>query len=464
MQTPTGELTIFGVFTIYQEEIATNWGWNELTLAQYRASLQNIIIPCIEDHNTRPIDLYTPEFISSVVTRIAELGHQKYPGKGYERETLIRFRHILNVTVYTAILHLLCPDVWKKTNDILRKRKSEKRTPIRFFSPADDLRIIQYIKENLFSSGEMRGLYIMMCTRCRENEAAGLTWGNIRDNKEDPRLLTVHLLETTKLDSNENKIGGKTENAPREITLTLEQSEFVRKMQRSLEEKWEKKGGDLSAFNRLRVAAKKNLWGACRSRDLSEAANKMFAELGLSDMIATLSRQLAQNAIAYAENPDFWETPPETSATCYSLRRAAASFDRVLGIDMEDRKYLMGHVVSGTTYAHCFKDAKHQCELAEKSADRPGLNTICSQVSTLERTLEVQGAYCDTILVSSNNGRIVGMICTEEPGDQVHLKVSSTVPCKLTVSSDFLDPHKEYSWKINVKRDLHEQYERAEGG
>lgn len=463
MQTADGEITLFGVFNVYQEEIASNWGWNDRTVEQYRLSLQNTIIPCVDSHNARPIGSYTPEFMTQVLNRIEECKCQKCQGDGYAPETLKRFRHIMAVTVRTAILHMLCPDVWKDPCNSIRRGKSEHARPVRFFSPADDLRIIQYIRKNARSSGAMRGLYIMMCTRCRENEAAGLTWGNIRDNEENPQLLTVYLLESTELQSNDNKLGGKTDNAPRSITLTLDQSEFVRNLRKILEEKWRKRGGNASGFNRLRVAARKNnLWNACRSRHLSEAANMMFSKLKLTDAVETLNRNLASGAIEYAENPDYWETPPETSATCYTLRRAAATFDRVLGIDMDDRQYLMGHAVSRTAYDHCFRDAKHQCEIAKQSADRPGVNTICLPISQLCDTLENKDSYCDIVATSKNNDRIVGMVSTIEPGDRIRLEVRATKPCKLTVKSSVLQPHQKYSWRVNVKRKLHKLYENAE--
>lgn len=459
MRTPDGKFTLYGVLSIYDQEIADNWGWNEQTLAQYRACLQNTIIPHIGDHNTRSIEQYTSEYIEYVIARIEE--HRRCcPESDYAPETLNRFRHIMEVTVYTAILHMLCPDVRKDSNAAIRNHVSGKGKPVRFFTPKDDLRIIRYIMDHVRSSGQMRGLMIMMCTRCRENEAAGLIWDDIRDNEADPQLLTVYFAETTQLNSSDPKLGGKSMNAPRQMTLTLEQSKFVRDLRKLLMEEWEKLGGRLSDFGKSRVAAKnENLWGACQSRHLSEAANMMFAELNLSDAMATLNLELAKAAVEYVENPDFYENAPERSATCYTLRRAASSFDRVLGIPMEYRKYLMGHATSGTIYSHCFVDADHQCIIARKCADRPGLNTIDTQVSPLNDVLELNGEYRNVISATCDNGRIVGMISTIEPGDRIHLNVSSTVPLKMNVKSCFLQPSDEYTWYINVKRKLHELYE-----
>ena len=469
MQTENNEFTLLGVFTLYTSEITSNWNWNEQTLAQYHASLLYTIIPCIDDHNQRPIQLYTPEYMDSVIKRIEELGHERYEN-GYTPDTLNRFRHIMAVTVRTAIAHLLCPDVWreKPNTAIGSKQRRSSAKPVRYFLPDDELRIIRYITENAYHYGEMRGLYIMMCTRSRANEAAGLTWEMIRPNEDDPELLTISIMQTTQLKSVDTKLGGKTANAPRQITLTADQSAFIRDLRSRLEERWVKKGGDISAFCKSRVATRKNkLWEPCRARHLSDAANAMFAELNLSDTLAVISRGLAKEALEYTENPDFWETPPETSATCYTLRRAAATFDRVLGIDMEDRQYLMGHAVSNATYPHVFRDARHQSVLAQKAADRPGLNKIQTPVSRLDEALTLRGAYHDTVLANYDGGRIIGMISTEEPGDQLRLVIHSAGPCKLIVKSNVQDPPDEYTWKINVKRRLYEMYETAleeEGG
>ena len=340
----------------------------------------------------------------------------------------------------------------------------EKNKPVRYFIPTDDLRIIRYIKERTLKSGEMRGLYIMMCTRCRENEAAGITWEMIRDNEDNPKLLTVSFLQTTQLMSADTKFGGKTNNAPRQVTLTLEESEYIRNIRSQLEERWINKGGSLSTFGRMRVAIRKNKPGdACRARHLSEAANNMFAELNMYDAMADLNRSLANESIEYVENPDYWEVPPETSATCYTLRRAAATFDRVLGIDLHDRQYLMGHAVANMPYSHIFVDAYYQCLIAQQSADRPGLNTIQPRTTTLDGVLELQDAYHDIVLASFDNGRIVGQIRTEEPGDRLHLVVNSTVPCKIIINSSVNNPpRKKESWNVNVKRKLHEMYANAE--
>lgn len=462
-QTLDGDLTLYGVFCIYTQEIASHWGWNEQTLAQYLSNLVNTIIPCIDDHNSRPINLYTPEFIDDIVKRIETLGYQKSE-TGYAPETLNRFRHIMSVTLRTAVAHMLCPDPWKQHNSVIpSKRSSSQAKPVRYFTPSDELRVIRYITENAYKVGEMRGLYVMLCTRCRENEAAGLTWEMIRDSEADPQLLTISIMQTTQLTSTLSKLGGKTANAPRQITLTADQSAFIRSLRDFQEEKWIKKGGKSSDFPKSRVATRKNKPTApCRARHLSDAANAMFAELHLSDKFENVSRRLALKAIEHVENPDYEDIAPETSATCYTLRRAAATFDRVLGIDMQDRQYLMGHAVSNAAHTHIFRDAQHQCVLAQKSADRPGLNKIYTPTSKLDGVLELRGSYCNTVLASHKNGRITGMVFTDEPGDHLQIKLHSSVPCKLIVKTGVQDPQSEYSWEVNVKRKLHEMYKKPE--
>lgn len=119
----------------------------------------------------------------------------------------------------------------------------------------------------------------------------------------------------------------------------------------------------------------------------------------------------------------------------------------------------MGHAVSYTVYSHCFVDADHQCIIARKCADRPGLNTIDTQISSLNDVIELNGEYRNVVSAVCDNGRIVGMISTIEPGEQIHLNVSCTVPLKMLVKSGVLQPNEEYTWYINVKRKMHELYE-----
>ena len=207
------------------------------------------------------------------------------------------------------------------------------------FSLKEEEKASKFFLSSFEAHGGIVGLAVMFFVGVRENEACGLCFKDIKEMKHHPGTYYLDVgYETTKINSNDLKGGGKTRNAPRRLVLLPEQYEFLKKRMEYVEHQTGSSCLDLPI-----VCRGDRFDVRCSTIDLSVEGRRFFKDVMKmrESEIAATSTEMVLN-----ENGEFYEEDPTT----YFLRRNAATRLYVHDLSIEECQYFMGHDIESARF------------------------------------------------------------------------------------------------------------------
>ena len=207
------------------------------------------------------------------------------------------------------------------------------------FSLKEEEKASKFFLSSFEAHGGIVGLAVMFFVGVRENEACGLCFKDIKEMKRHPGTYYLDVgYETTKINSNDLKGGGKTRNAPRRLVLLPEQYEFLKKRMEHVEHQIGSSCLDLPI-----VCRGDRFDVRCSTIDLSVEGRRFFKndmKMRESEIAAT-STEMVLN-----DDGEFYEEDPTT----YFLRRNAATRLYVHDLSIEECQYFMGHDIESARF------------------------------------------------------------------------------------------------------------------
>lgn len=350
--------------------------WAESTVRQYLNDLTRRLIP--NCYNNIPLEDYTQETVLQIMRNI----QKRY---NFDEKTMSHYRWLFWKIYEAGLTNELYPNklFWKELDIVGRHyaNKSSKRRLLvqkRTLSISEEVKLLSYFEQLDPSSapGEAYGLLLMYCMPMRNQEAAGLNFGDIRAFSHNDDASAIYLYKTTGTNTNRVKAGGKTRNMFRILPILKfakriieARKEFLKEISvaSDLMEKME--------VDDLPIVCKgKNYKVRCNSGDISNFARDLFQKLGIGKAaLDEATRLLYLKADVEEDNP-----------TAYLLRRNALNHLYCLNFEMAEMEYCMGHFIAeGDTVRNDFTNEDLFLKMHEKLAKHPA-EVIFSKYKVVE--------------------------------------------------------------------------------
>lgn len=410
--------------------------WSASTSVTYRSHYVERLLPLLPVN--KPLHEYTEEDFNKVLDDL----QKRYP---LADDTLEHYRHLLWIVYEAGVEDGLYPDqiFWGAVYDPSEHTEAENeehrvRILIRLrksLSKRENLAFMQYILalDPETASGEELGLAIMYLYGARNNEACGLDFKHIYQLSKYEGLTFLDLIQSTTINSNRVKAGGKTRNAPRTLIGMAPIIRLLAKRRAVIEEKIARGEFQLPLecqgdVGNLPIVCRGTSFGVrCTSGDLSLAGRKLFEKIGIRKSDLAEIHQILRRK--HFEDDEIQEKEPTT----YLLRRNDATILHALGFSDSDIQYYLGHNVEDpdTERSHYTNKDKLR-ELAEKlrwhpiyllsGEGHPG-RLLSLEMDTLESHHAPIGKI--TAVIEENGEELTGIIQSDEANDELSVNFCS---------------------------------------
>ena len=222
-------LTFAGVLRAYFEEIEADTGKNVGISQNWHA--QSTIENDVSDYNNRilpaldklgivdfPLAEYTKDDFDAYMSVVDQWD--------YKDSTKAHYRHLFKVVYDAGVTHDLYPDMLFLDNTTDDSVSEEAKSAALFrirksFSKDEVLKLLKWAMglDPVMAAGEDIGLLNMFFHAPRGNESCGVNYGNIHELSGYEHINIMAISESTGINSNETKAGGKTSNAPRFLPI-----------------------------------------------------------------------------------------------------------------------------------------------------------------------------------------------------------------------------------------------------
>lgn len=382
-KTPVGEMNFIGAVIAYFDLFTQDC--NPETKDTYIQDYNERIFPLINP--ALAIKDYTPEIIDLYHARLQELNH-------YDDATMrSRYNHLLldPCETYFEVEGIKDSPFWgvglkfSKSDDetiqekLLKIRKS--------LTIQEELQAKMYLlKTPEADDGTVIGLAVMFLAALRNAEACGLSFGDLIEFEFHKGRYYLRVYETTGADSNDLKLGGKTDNAPRFVPIPRVLSDLLLRRKEYIQSKVtfphvDKAGTVHETVNSLPVVCRKDRFSVrCDTKDLSNAGRHLLRhQLKMSeDQVSGI------NVIIRETLDDLGEKEPTT----YLFRRNMATHLYTLGFSQLQIQYYMGHRLENTDLKRSdFTDEELLYEMSALLDTHP-LNESGSLCTTLTNSVE----------------------------------------------------------------------------
>lgn len=302
------------------------------------------------------------------------------------------------------------------------------------FTVEEEGKLLAYFRglDPELAAGEDVGQLIMYGFGYRNNEAAGLDCGCIREFvlPDGTTFRTIHNYQSTVRDSNAVKAGGKTPNSPRELPgldfifdFLIKRRDFLyRQAQEGLLD-LESCGGDPARIPL--VCRGRDYLVRCSSHDLSRAGRTLFAEIGIS------KRQLSVlTGILYSEEVTDL-CIEERDPTTYLYRRALGTHLYALGFTQSEIQYYIGHEIESPDLLRSdFINKDILFQMKRKLDRHPAYTWLGSkpgEICLTPRDMDFQDEQAKSALVLSlkKGQQVYITLATCEPNDTICFSVSA---------------------------------------
>lgn len=434
-----GSYTFAGILSKYFNTLDEySREWNENTAESYLNDYNNRILPTIKVlfGLEKTMASFTEEEFETILNTLSLQYH-------YRDSTIQHYRFLLWV-VYRAGFehgHYVDSIFWGDLSDASEldneERKAAAMTRIRkSFTIGEEIKLIRWFQalKPDTATGEDIGLAIMLFQGLRNNETCGLSFQSIRTLSNQIDIPILDIFQTTKLDSNELKIGGKTRNAPRVLPLfgplyrfLLERKDFLSKI------------SDTSDLSQLPIVCRGNNFTArANTHDLTKAGHMLFEKVGISRSELGLLQQILFDPELQATQIE------EKDVTPYLFSRHVGTRLYQLGFTSVEVQYWMGHDIEDAILTrNTFSDDEILAKLAEKYRQHPAYIFF---ESDREHAPQVSSGSCPVgrqsydacFRFESFTDDILLRATAIEPGDAMSVDIQSDSPFKTIVQESYI--------------------------
>ena len=458
-----GEPTFAGLLQRYFVEsdsrnrnIGISRNWNEKTAERCSYDYERRILPALHSFCGRdtPAHELTGELFELVLQKLAD-------ERNYSDGTLGHYRHLILLVYQAGVEHDHFPDTlfWEdlfdaeiatdeekeawRVNTMTRLRKS--------FSPAEEQKIVNWFLGLCpeTATGEELGLLLMFTMGLRNNEACGANFSSVRCLDYHTDTAVFDMLQSTRLNSSELKIGGKTSNAPRTLLMMEPVYDFIQRRKAYLTQLVDT--GELSLPENTEsvddlplVCRKLSFTQRASSNELAGGGKTLFNQIGIDKSeLSALYQILCASEVQRMQIE-------EKEPTTYLFRRNCATHLYQLGFAPSEIQYWMGHEIEDPfTKRSFFADPDQIYALKEKWSRHPVLALLNRQKDPAEGKRDMLPARIeDTERVKLNvaPGRdrtIFVRVDIPEPRSELALSVCCDSP-DMVASSQLVPRKAEY--------------------
>lgn len=381
-----GALTFAGVLQRYFEEQDANGDnvgisrlWNPQTQANYINDYEIRLLPTLKElfGEQRLMSAYTADDFEECIHRLEKKYH-------YAAASLEHYRHLIWVVYKAGFEHGHYSDMvfWDDVTDLSDQKvreawRVETMTRIRkSLSIEEEYRFVKWMRDldPATAEGEEIGLVLSFWLGLRNNEVCGANYGSIHPLAGHPELSIFDMVQSTVVDSNELKTGGKTSNAPRQLPLLKPVSDLLMRRRKFLEAQVETDAlqlpAEIGTVDRLPIACRGlDFYTRASSRDITRRARELFPKLGISKRELPVLFQIA------CMDEEFKDMPlEEKEPTAYLLRRNSATHLYHLGLSEAEVQYWMGHEIEEPGIRRSFfADPDQLFQISTKMNHHPAL-------------------------------------------------------------------------------------------
>lgn len=196
-----------------------------------------------------------------------------------------------------------------------------------------EYRVVQELRKRAETEGEYLAGYLMDICTLRTSEACGLNYGDLTVFRGTDTAV-FQMANTSKANSRERELGGKTKNSPRYVYcpkfLHMELMARKKKIMDTL-------GISETEANKLPICCKGTQYHVrCLQNEAQNACKRVFAECHVEE-------ELLRDAYYAMQEDEELREICEQSAVAYLFRHTAATSLPFCGLDAEQISYCMGH-------------------------------------------------------------------------------------------------------------------------
>ena len=445
----------WGVIVDFYEEMCIDNGWNaERTKSNYLADYKRRIIPFIEDHNSRPIDSFTPDQFREIISSIKQT-------RKYSESRILHFMRLIDAVVRVANKHKLCEDLLKGTAFELplkldaQAKIRELVTLKQSFSPEQEVKIYLKLTQDVSMNGELFGVYLMFVFGVRNGEAAAITFSDLITSYTEDGFHVLMVYKT--IESKEHRMvsSGKTRNADRIIPIPEEVYSFLMKRRQYIADQT---GKSLNEVDSLPIACVGTDYEKhCYPEQIGQAAKTLFFEVGIeSDVLAYLDYEIMKG-----EDPVIVK---EKEPTSYLMRRNFGTQMVIICMKESEIQFLLGHDITDAYETRnekvCFKDLK---EMSIKMNERGIFNRKAERIDIphLDYNTEIK-INTDSIthleIGLEENDILQLRISSAEPNGRIGVKIASEEDYQIEKTEYRTPPNYPNDRTINILDSYHKTY------
>lgn len=468
--TKQGDLTFYGVWKEYQNEITSDW--SEAYFKQSERYLEENIIPNMRGHDNKAIGKYTKKQYDTVISTI----RKKYPE--YADGTIQSHLSLMRDIVKVAARHLLCEFVIRPEKDSGRTEHRETAVVRKSLTTAQ----AKIFEKNMFTdyrqAGEKMGLVLMYALGLRNSEAAAIIFGDIVSipADSDNRYLIMHW--SVKTESKEREDTGKTDSAIRYIPIHPQVDKFLLQREKYVEEEIAGKGKQTDVKKMTIACMGNDLFTPCLPEHLSRVGKLMLADIMKDEQLYFIEQlqqmecsEVEQNVISggVADESTTGIVVVEKDLTNYVLRRNFATQMKILGLEDPEIYYVMGHLIEGYMYIQNadYSNEELLTAIKAKMDDRPlyraeqGKKAIPAKLVEKGKPERFRSRGPKEYLVSASAQRIRIHVETKEPGDSISIKIASSndAPPACIEREEYYTEPQEYPRTFDNIKEYQKEYE-----
>lgn len=467
-----GKLTFFGVLDKYFDQIGDKYHLCSKTRISYACEYERHIIPRVND---RPLESFTAEEFEQIIFDI------NGEGKGFAKTTLQHYRLLIFRVVKMAVQEEKMNDPFWGVDfeEILNPEqveRKEKKTLPKSLTPLQMCAISESIYGTAFVSGRRAGLMSMLESGVRPKEAAGTSFGDVREMTWLNGCSTIAIHSSTIAQGNKRNNRPKTINGYRTVVIGPRATDVIRKLAEDVQKHIS--AGEITAdtpdglttLDVLPIAGNKDDPSIpCSSPDLTKEFRHLLRDVGYD-------KEDYQAAQRIAESDEFRKaerkaTPSELGfaiekdPTAYILRRQYCTDLHIVGCCQEEIQYAMGHRIDNAAIdRRDFRNEDKITSLAEKVVKRPFVNR--DVLNRKETTMSGnyyhnKDFHSETIRIPCRKGKIMIRIRSHEPltasSISIDLPKSMKAECCYYQTKNLAPQRKE----VNVLNDYYETYRKV---
>lgn len=461
-----GKLTFCGVLEEYYIVISRRW--EQSTREKYNRDYDIRILPALNAHDSKTMDMYTKEDFDDAIEQIIETRTAAAGSpNAYADSTIQHFRHLIALVVITAADNGLCENVLWGTVFTLPesqdRRKADVQERIKYkksLTVTQEYSVADALLTNVQQRGEEMGLLLMFALGLRNGEACGADYGDIKPMAYHPDCHTLWVYKSTVAGTSKLQASGKTKNADRIIPIPSVLYSFLMKRRCYLKQcvDFSAAPNGISCVDNLPIACTGNhFFTRCSAAKLTAAGRELFRKIKMEQ------RQLAyiDVSLSSADNASFERDP-----TAYLFRRNFGTHLHILGLTEAEIQYVIGHDIEDLYETRNeFVNEEKLYEIKLKLDQRPILNDVSNPIHALDfdhpSLIIDSSAPTPNVSIPANCSHINIHLTANEPGDAITIRrLFSRHPQSVDATEQaFIGPIKrDYPRTVNTLSTYHTLY------